>query len=185
MVAASRPHVSISVAQSTLAVWRTMRGGRGAQMSKDTSPSHPFCGSGAACSHSFAAVPHGWWGAAPGIMVGRGWVCGLHPSSGMAAYRCAGVSGARVAAHCRLHSLAHSSPTIPASSVVMEPRPMIHRGKRASCRCFEKSPGRQVPVRVGVLLRRALQGAIHDTEGGYEVHVRAGGRLGGRCPLPR
>ena len=59
-----------------------------------------------------------------------------------AAYRCAGVSGARVAAHHRPHSRAHSSPTMRASHAVMEPRPMIHRGKRASCRCLEKPPGR-------------------------------------------
>ena len=35
---------------------------------------------------------------------------------------------------------------------------------------------RQVPVRVGVLLWRALQSAIHDTEGGYKVVARARGR---------
>ena len=37
-VAAWRPHVSISVARSTLAVWSTRRGGRGAQMSVPSSP---------------------------------------------------------------------------------------------------------------------------------------------------
>ena len=37
---------------------------------------------------------------------------------------------------------------------------------------------RQVPVRVGALLWRALQSAIHDTKGGYEVLVRARGRGG-------
>ena len=142
MVAALRPHVCISVARSTLAVCRTMRGGMGARMSEDRSPIHPACGSGAACSHSFAAASHGWLEPAPQIMVGSSWVCRPHPSSGMAAYRCAGVSGARVAAHQRPHSRAHSSPTIRASHAVMEPRPMIHRGKRASCRCFEKPPGR-------------------------------------------
>ena len=52
------------------------------------------------------------------------------------------VSGARVAAHHRLHSRAHSSPTMRASHAVMEPRPMIHGGKRASCRCLENPPGR-------------------------------------------
>ena len=78
-----------------------MRGGMGARMSADTSPFHPACGSGAACSHSFAAASHGWSGPAPRIMVGCGRACGPHPSSGMAAYRCAGVSGARVAAHHR------------------------------------------------------------------------------------
>ena len=119
-----------------------MRGGMGAQMSKDTSPFHPVCGPGAACSHSFAAASHGWSGPEPRIMVGRGWVCGPHSSSGMAAYRCAGVSGAPVAAHHRPHSRVHSSPTIRASHAVMEPRPKIHGGKRASCRCFEKPPGR-------------------------------------------
>ena len=34
---------------------------------------------------------------------------------------------------------------------------------------------RQVPVRVGVLLWRVLQSAIHDTEGGCEVLARARG----------
>ena len=53
-----------------------------------------------------------------------------------------GGSGARVAAHHRPHSRAHSAPTIRASQAVMEPRPMIPGGKRASCRCFEKPPGR-------------------------------------------
>ena len=103
-------------------------------MSEDTSPLHPACGSWAECSHSFAAVSHGWPGPAPRIMVRRGWVWAPHPSSGMAAYRYAGVSGARMAAHHRPHSLAHSSPAIPVSHAVMEPRPMIHRGKGASCR---------------------------------------------------
>ena len=43
----------------------------------------------------------------------------------------------------------------------------------------------QVPVRVGVLLWRALQSAIHDTEGGYEVLARARGRGGGAVALCR
>ena len=38
-----------------------------------------------------------------------------------------------------------------------------------------REPPRQVLVRVGALLGRALQSAIHDTEGGYEVLVRARG----------
>ena len=142
MLAASRPHVCISVAPSTLAVWRTLRGGMGARMSEDKSPLNPACGSGAACSHSLAAASRGWPGPAPRIMVGHGRLCGAHPSSRMAVYRCARVSGARVAAHHRPHSRAHSSFTIRASHAVMEPHPMIHRGKRASCRCFEKPPGR-------------------------------------------
>ena len=71
-----------------------------------------------------------------------GRVSGPLPSSGMAAYRCAGVSGAGVAAHHRLHLRAHSSPTMRASHAVMEPRVMIHSGKRASCRCLENPPGR-------------------------------------------
>ena len=141
MTAALRPHVCISVAWSTLAVWRTMRGGMGARMNEDTSPLHPACGSGAACSHSFAVASQGWLGRAPRIMVGRGRVCGAHPSSGMAVYCCAGVYGACMAAHHRPHSRAHSSPTIRASHAVMVPRPMIHRGKTASCRCLEKPPG--------------------------------------------
>ena len=111
-------------------------------MNEDTSPVHPVCGLGAACSHSPVAASHGWSGPAPRITVGLGRVSGPHPLSGMAAYGCAGVSGARVAAHHRFHSRAHSSPTMRASHAVMEPRPMIHGGKRATCRCFENPPGR-------------------------------------------
>ena len=48
---------------------------------------------------------------------------------------------------------------------------------------FRETP-RQVPVRLWVLLRGALQGAIHDTEGGYEVLVRARER-GGAAALCR
>ena len=118
-----------------------MRGGTGVLTSEDTSPVHPICGPGAACSHAPVAASHGWPGPAPRIMVGLGRVSGPHHRSGMAAYRCAGVSGARVAAHHRLHSRAHSSPTMRASHAVMEPRPMIHGGKRASCRCLENPPG--------------------------------------------
>ena len=154
-----------------------MRGGTGVLTSEDTFPVHPVCGPGAACSHSPVAASHGWSGSAPRITVGLGRVSGPHPSSEMAAYRCAGVSGARVAAHHRPHSRAHSSATMRASNAVMEPHPMIHGGERASCRCFEKPP-RQVPVRVGAPLWRALQSAIHDTEGGYKVLVRARGRGG-------
>ena len=111
-------------------------------MSKDTSPLHPTCGSWAACSHFFAAASHGRSGPTPRIMVGRGRVCNPHPSSGMAAHRCAGVSSARVVAHHRPHSRAHSAPTIRASNAVMEPRAMIHGGEWAFCGCFEKPPGR-------------------------------------------
>ena len=39
-----------------------------------------------------------------------------------------------------------------------------------------REPPRQVLVRVGALLGGALQSAIHNTEGGYEVLVRARGR---------
>ena len=39
-----------------------------------------------------------------------------------------------------------------------------------------REPPRQVLIRVGALLERALQSAIHNTEGGYEVLVRARGR---------
>ena len=39
-----------------------------------------------------------------------------------------------------------------------------------------REPPRQVLVRVGALLGRALQSALHDTERGYEVLVRAQGR---------
>ena len=111
-------------------------------MSEDTSPAHPTCGFWAACSHSSAAAFQGWSGPAPRITMGRGRVCGPHPSSGMAAHCCAGASGARVAAHHRPHSRAHCAPTIRASKPVMEPRPMIHGWKRVSCRSFEKPPSR-------------------------------------------
>ena len=59
MVAASHPHVCISVAWSMLAAWSTRRGGRGARMSQDTSPLHPTWGPGAARSHPSAAPSHG------------------------------------------------------------------------------------------------------------------------------
>ena len=39
-----------------------------------------------------------------------------------------------------------------------------------------REPPRQVLVRVGALLGRVLQSAIYNTEGGYEVLVRAQGR---------
>ena len=39
-----------------------------------------------------------------------------------------------------------------------------------------QEPPRQVLVRSGALLGQALQSSIHDTEGGYEVLVRARGR---------
>ena len=42
----------------------------------------------------------------------------------------------------------------------------------------------QVLVRPGALLWRALQSAIYDAEGGYEVRVRAQGR-GGAVALCR
>ena len=76
MVAASRFHLCISVARSTLAVWRTMRGAMGAWMSEETSLLHPACGSGGPCSYSFAAMSHGRSGPAPRIMVGCGQVRG-------------------------------------------------------------------------------------------------------------
>ena len=117
-------------------------GGAGVLTSEDTSPVHPVCGPGAACSHSPVAASHGWSSPAPRITVGLSRVSGPHPPSGMAAYRCAGISGARVAAHHRLHSRVVSSLTMRASHAVMEPRPMIHGGKRASCRCFENPPSR-------------------------------------------
>ena len=50
-----------------------------------------------------------------------------------------------------------------------------------------REPPRQVLVRVGALLGRALQSAIHNTEGGYEVLVRARGRgrvVALRCSEP-
>ena len=119
-----------------------MRGGTGVLTSEDTSLVYPVCGPEATCSHSPVAASHGWSGPAPRITVGLSRVSGPHPSSGMAAYPRAGVSGPCVAAHHRLQSRAHSSPTMRASHAVMEPRPMIHQGKRASCRCLENPPGR-------------------------------------------
>ena len=95
MVATLRLHVCISVARRLMAVWRTMRGGMGTQMTADTSPFHPACGPGAACSHSFAAASHGWSGPSPRIMAGRARVCGPQPSSGMAGEPlCGGLRGA-------------------------------------------------------------------------------------------
>ena len=144
-------------------------------MSQDTSPLHPTCASGAACSHPSAAASHGWSGPAPRIMVGLGRVCGPHPSSGMAAYCCAGAPGARGAAHHRPYSRAHSAPTIRASHAVMDPRPMIHGRKRASCRCFEKPPGRSRygwgpscggPSRVPFMTRREATKRLPGREGG-------------------
>ena len=160
-----------------------MQGGTGVLTSEDTSPVHPVCGPGAACSHSPVAASHGWSGPAPRITVGLGRVSGPHHSSGMAAYRCAGVSGARVAAHHRPHSRAHSSPTMRASHAVMEPRPMIHGGKRASCRCFRKLPSRS-RYGWGPSCGGHSRVSIHDTEGGYKVLVKAWGR-GGRVALCR
>ena len=142
MVAASHFHACISVARSTLAAWSTRWGGGGARMSEHKYPLHPTCGSGAACSHPSVAESQGWSGPAPQIMVGRGRVFGPDHSSGMAAYYCAGVPGARVAVHHRPHSPAHSTPTIRASNAFLEPRLMVHSGKRASRRCFDKPPGR-------------------------------------------
>ena len=97
--------------------------------------------------------------------MGLGRVSGPHLSSGMAAYHCAGVSGARVAVHHRPHSRAHSSPIMRASHAAIEPRPMIHGGKRASCRCFEKS------------LAGPGTGGGPLVPGTPECHSRHGGRL--------
>ena len=153
-------------------------------MSEDTSPPHPTCCFGAACRHSSAAASHGWSGPAPRIMVGRGRLCGPHPSCGMAAYCCAGAFGPCVVAHHRPPSRAYSAPTIRASHAVMEPRPMIHGGKRASCRCFEKPPGTSRygwgfscggHSRVPFMTRR---------EATQSLLGRAGGG-GGSCPLSR
>ena len=59
MVAASHPHVYLSVAWSTLAAWSTRRGGRSARMSEDTSLLNPAWGTGATRSHSAPACPKG------------------------------------------------------------------------------------------------------------------------------
>ena len=51
--------------------------------------------------------------------MGRGRVCGPHPSSGTAAYCSAGVSGGRVVAHQRFHACAYSAPMMHASQAVI------------------------------------------------------------------
>ena len=147
-----------------------MRGGTGVLTSEDTSPVHPVSGPGAACSHPSVAASHGWSGPAQRITLGLSQMSGPHPLSGMAAYPCAGVCGARVAAHYRLHSRAHSSPTMRASHAVMEARPMIHGGTRASCRCLEKNP----PAGPGT-------GGGPLVAGTPECHSRHGGRLRSPC----
>ena len=117
-------------------------GGRGGRRSKDMSPLHALWGSGAAGSHFVVSASHGRSGPAPQITVGRGWVCGPHPSSATAAYCVAGVLCARAVAYHRLHSCAHSAPIMCASHAVMELRATIHGGKSAPRRCFERLPGR-------------------------------------------
>ena len=67
-VAAACPHLRISVAWSTLAAWRTMRGGTGVLTSEDKSQVHPVCGPGAACSHSpIRSRPADHGGSRPGV----------------------------------------------------------------------------------------------------------------------
>ena len=76
-----------------------MQGGTTILTSEDTSPVHPVRDPGAACSHSSVAASHRWSGPPPRITEGLGRVSGPHSLSGMAVYRCTGVSGARLAAH--------------------------------------------------------------------------------------
>ena len=132
-------YVPISAAGSTFVVWSTRRGGRGARRCEDTSPLHSVCGSWAACSHPVVAASHGRSETPPQITVGQGWVCGTHPSSGMAAYCNAGVPGVCVVAHHRLHSCADSAPTMCASHALMELLPMTDGGKSAPRRCWGSS----------------------------------------------
>ena len=84
-----------------------MRGGTGVLTSEDTSPVHPVCGPGAACSHSPVAASHGWSGPAPRIMVGLGRV------------------GAKLGA--QLHSRCYSSVTVDVSPVRDQSNSMLFR----------------------------------------------------------
>ena len=161
MVAVSHPHIIISAIRSMLAVWSTRRGGRGAWRSENTSHLHPLWGSGAARNHPLVAVSHGRSGPGPRITVGRGRVCGPYPSSGTSAYCGAGVPGVRVVAHHRLHSRAHSVPTMRAFRTVMELRPNTPGGKSVPRRCLPRRCPRQVLVGVGVLLCGTLKSAVH------------------------
>ena len=61
---------------------------------------------------------------------------------GLPAHCGVGVSGACAVGHHRLHSRAHSAPTMCASHAVMELRRMIHDWKSAPRRWLEKPPGR-------------------------------------------
>ena len=85
----------------------------------------------------------------------------------------AGVPGECVVVHHRLHFCARSAPTMCASHAVMELRPMIHGGKRASV--FHETP-RQVPVGVAMFLGGTPESAVHRVEGAHEIAAGARGR---------
>ena len=116
-----------------------MRGGTGVLTSEVTSPVRPVCSPGAACSHSSVTgcqvLPRGsrWVSAGCRAPTPRAGCRRIVPqgSPGRAWRRTTGPTRAP-----------NPSPTMRASHAVMEPRPMIHGGKRASCRCLEKPPGR-------------------------------------------
>ena len=140
-MAALLPHVCISAAQIMFPAWSTRRGGRGARRSEDTSPLPPAWGSGAACSHSVAAAPHGRSG--PALQIPVGWAGCVAPIPRVRWQRTAVWEfPVRVVAHHPSHWGAHSAPTMCASNAVMELRPMIHSGKTPPRRCFEKPLGR-------------------------------------------
>ena len=183
MVTASRPHARISAAQSMLASCGTSQGGGAPGGARTRRLARTVWGSSAACSQSVVSASHGRSGPAPLITVGRGRVCGSHPSSGTAAYYAAGVLAESVVVHHLLHSRVHSAPTMCASHAVMELRPMIHRWKSAPRRCFWETPG-QVPVGMEIFLGGTLQSALYQAEGGHEIPA-GGWWMGGTVRLRR
>ena len=146
MVAASCPHVCISVARSTLAAWRTMRGGDGRSDERGHVPS-PSCLQPRGRLQPFLrrrvpvvvgarpADPGGSW---PGVRPQL-----LERDGGVSLRR--GLRGARGGAPPGQLSRPFS-PTLRASHAVMEPRLMIHGAKRApmsgrgSSRCVAGVP---------------------------------------------
>ena len=160
-----------------------MRGGTGARMSEETSPFHPVCGPGAGCSHSFIrrvplvvrARPADHGGPRPGVRPPP------FEQDGSVSLR-RGLRGAR-----------RGAPPVPLERPLLAHSACLLRGHGAAPDDPRWEEGvlqvlreifRQVTVRVGVLLWRTLQSAIHDTEGGYEVLARARGR-GGAVALCR
>ena len=180
-VAALHPHVCFSVALSMLAAWSTRWVGSCSCRSEDPSSPPTVWGFGAARSLSVAAASHGRSGPAPRIIVGRGRVCGPHPSNWTLAYCGAGPPWrARFCAPTApltrpLH--AHNV-GLPCGHGIASDDP---RREEHAPQVLRETP-RHVPVRLGVLLRGTLQGAVHDAEGGHQVPTRARGRGGGSRP---